>query len=466
MRPALALLQSAPRRTPGVFGLLVVLYLVGLVAAVWAHKPSLLSLCGVALWFWSMLRGMDLIDLMRPESLLLPGLRRHLATAAATEWALALLPATLVAAGLGGPLAGARTFALLGLAVSVGLTQGAGRGWIRMGVWVILLGVQWLPGALKQVLHDVAFAPQGPILLLVLEALMLAWVLRPLFRVSDTPPPRSPLAVLAARPGENVGLRALGRGGTLRQRFAAVSNRLADQAFQRALARYRQRATRSRMRTLLRTVILPHDGPTMLILQVILVIGVLALYTVLVRDARHWDAAFVGFYAVIIATGRFQRLGMGLPKFRPQLAELYLLTAPATRRDFQTLYADTLLWLVATNVVSSVVYAAAICALLHAADPTRVVTSAGVTGAGAAFTALSAFLVGPETRGKRQMVSLLNMAVFGALYAGVYWLIGMTGPGLGGVLGLVVSLSLGLGAWSAARREFASRPPQFDAPLR
>lgn len=463
MRATTRLLTSAPRRMRVAFVLLLLIDLGGLVGAVALQHAAVLVASGSAVMFWSWLRAMDLYDLMQPESLLLPGFRRFLLRAGLIETALLLLPPTLVAWWLNGPGSAWLTLALLALVAALGLSSGAGRRWWRLLMWAALLGFGRIPKPLLAAIFSSTYAPL--LALAVLLALLLVLlVLRPLLRVDDAPRPISPLAATAMRPGDRIGARTPGRGGAVVRRLNALFNMLAERELQEALARYRRRPTAWRRRSLLRAMLLPHDGPVTLLAQLALTLLILGGYLFLTHAQNRWHASYVGFYAILLGCGRLQRLGRGLPRFRPQLAELYLTTAPATRRDFQALVADSLLWLVGVAVFSSLVYAVAVAVLLHAHDTVRLLACVGVGAIGAALAQLGVFLVGPEKRGGQTGVYLVHMLVFGGVYAGIYWLCGVLGTPLGAALGLLVSLAFGVGTWQSARRQFLARAPRFDAP--
>ena len=232
-----------------------------------------------------------------------------------------------------------------------------------------------------------------------------------------------------------------------------------------ALARFRRRPTPLARLILIRTVLLPHDNAVAVALRLLMMAAIGALYFLATHASQRWQAGYVGAYAVILGIGRFNTVGQGMLRMRPNLADLYMTLAPLTRADFQATLARVLQWLIVVAVCSSVAYAGLIALLLHAGNPAQLLLAAAIGSVAAAPWALSAQLIGPESSFGRAVVQLIVMAGAIGAYALSYWLLGRCGLSWGGALATVLTLPFSLGMWQAAHREYLRRAPRFELPI-
>lgn len=465
MKATLKLLALPFVRMPVGMSLLVLTYVAGMAAMVLLRSAEIVVGVGAAGWLVTMLSGMTLRTLQRPETRLLPGFHRHLATAGAVYALLLVVVPTGVAMALGGKYLLLTAAGLL-LAASIGLATGLGSQ-LMLLVWLLLIGIGWVPDALLQSLAtSLVTSPWVPLLFVLVAVAVLMQVLRPFWTLVDRPDDVSPMdASLDGRRSLTDADGAPRNRGPMAQRITAVFDILAQRTQARALTSWqRHPGTWSRL-TLLRTVLLPRDGLTALLLRIGLVAAIAVVYFLAIRSARQWDAGYLGAYAVILGVARFAAVGQGMTRMRPNLADLYLTLAPSAPRDFQRTLADVLLWLVLTAVLSAVAYSGIIAILLHAPDAPHLLLATGITAVAAAFSALAAHLVGPESTLGRGIANLVILGGAVLAYALVYWLLGRFGLLVGAVLGLILTLPFGLGGWQAARREYLRRAPRFDVPL-
>ena len=459
------LLTAPLRRMPVACTLTLLIYLLGVGGLALLHHPA--AFAGVVLgsWLWHMLAGITLRSLLRPETLLLPGLRRRLALAGAIDLALMVaLPLALHVAFSGSAYA-AHIGAGLVLTVAFGTASGLGLRALML-LWLVFA----LGGVVPNLIRDIGMAlqesPWTPCLLLLVSALVLEMALRPLLIVRDRGDDESPMQALAdgRKPATGADGTPQARGA-IGKRMSAMFDGTAQRALDRALANFHRRDNASTRMSVLRSVLLPHDNANAVLIRLLWVAAFAALYFFIFRSSSTWNTGAVGAYAVFLAVARFSAVGNGLVRLRPNLADLYLTLAPATRHDFQRMMADVLLWLVGVALFNCIAYAALVAVLLHAQDPGRLILAAVIAGSGGALAALAAHLVGPESKSGRGIVQLLVMGGAAATYGLVYWLMGRFGPWIGGGIGAVLALPFGIGAWQAARREYLQRAPNFDAPI-
>jgi hypothetical protein len=173
----------------------------------------------------------------------------------------------------------------------------------------------------------------------------------------------------------------------------------------------------------------------------------------------------VGAYAVLIALARFPQIGRGMQRMRPNLADLYLTLAPATRTQYQQTLADALLVLVPIGTLTALAYTGLGIVLTHAAQPVLMLLVTLVVATGGGLVALAVHLIGPQNAVGRQLVNAAVLLGTTAMYWIGVWLVGTLGYVFGGGLLALVVLGFGLGAWFAAQREYQRREPCFDAPL-
>jgi hypothetical protein len=465
MKATWKLLAMPARRMPVGAVLVALLYLGGLIGAVYAHEPAVLFATGMACWFWHLMAGFALRGLLRAETLLLPRFRAYLALAGAADVLLAVVVPTAVFVALAGPQHIALLASGLLLASVIGLATGLGMR-AMMLLWLVFVAAGWMPRLTDAVGHAALTSPWTPLALLLSAALLLSLALRPLLTIRDRGEDESPMQAIAdgrkPAPGADGTPRARGFIG---KRLNALFDGSAQRALAAALSRMQKNPTPSARMALVRAVLLPHDNPAAVGMRVVWVGLIAAVYFFATHAAQRWHAGYVGAYAVAIAIGRFGAVGQGMLRMRPNLADLYMTLAPATRRNFQATLADTLLWLVGVSIFNCLAYAALVAVLLHSHEPARLILAAGITGIGAAFGALSVHLIGPESPTGRGLMQIVLMAAAAGVYALVFWLLGRFGLAIGAAAALILTLPFGIGAWQAARREYLQRAPRFDAPV-
>lgn len=463
MKAVWKLLMLPARRMPVGAAIVWPGFVIALVAMAWMREPALAMAVGIMTWFWHTMTGFTLRSLLRPDTLLLPHLRRHLAAAAAVDIVVAVVLPTLLVAAIGGSHV-LLTGALLALAVALGVASGTG---LRAALlfWVIFVAVGWLPRPMLAAMQNVLDSPLPALAVLLIAALMLSMALRPLLNRRDVEADESPMQAMADGRKPQPGSDGLPRPRTaLARRMAAVMEWAAQRAMDSALVRFRRRPGGIARLRLVRTLLLPHDGPLAIALRLVTVSLFITFYIVATHAVQRWDARYVGAYALMIGVGRFAAVGRGMLRMRPNLADLYMTLAPDTRSEFQAVLADVLLWLVAVVVFNCVAYAAVIAVLLHAAQPGLLLTAVAVTALGGAWAGLAVHLVGPESNTGRTLAQIVLMIGLAGVYALVYWLLARLGMGIGTPVALLVTLPFGIGAWRAARTEYLRRPPRFEAP--
>ncbi|KRE96515.1 hypothetical protein ASG87_16095 [Frateuria sp. Soil773] len=421
-------------------------------------------LIGAGIWLWSMLLGMDLRGVCQPDSLLLPGFRRRLAGIGLLHLLQWVLLPTALGLLLGVPhalLAGA----LLLLLGAFGLASGSER-YLNLLVWALFVLAGWKPGLAVQVARALAASPWAVPLALLLAVLLLRLALRNLLHVEDREIDSSPLENTQLGRSRLRGADgAPARRGAVGKRILKVFDATAQYAMAQALARWRARPSAQRRMVLVRRLLLPHDNPQAIALRLVLVAVLVSFYVVVAMHRQHFNAAAVGAYAILLGLTRFPRLGQGMRRMRPNLADLYLTLAPATRADYQKTLTDALLVLVPITVLTTVAYTALGIVFTHAAAPWRMLLDALLVGTGASLVALAVHLIGPEGRLGRAVVDIAVTLGAMATYWGGYWLLGVLGYAIGGAALALVTLGFGIAVWLGAQREYQRRTPCFDAPL-
>ena len=412
-------------------------------------------------WFWHLGLASTLRSTCQPETFLLPAFRRRLAIFGLLDAAIWVgLPAGLALA-LGVPQAMLGS-ALLLLAAAMGFAMGVER-WVSLLFWPLLVLAGWMPALVEGVVRDALRSPLTLPLLLLVAALLLRLALYPMLRVTDRPPETSPLEGLSL--GRGATPDAAPRRSALGRRVEGWFDAIAQQAMERALARYRERPSAGRRRTLVRRLLLPHDNAAAIVLRMAIMAVFATLYVVVALHRRHLEATVVGAYAVLIALARFPQIGRGMRRMRPNLADLYLTLAPATRAEYQQTLADALLVLVPIGTLTALAYTALGIALTHATQPGLMLLVTLVVATGGGLVALAVHLIGPEGTVGRQLVNAAVLLGTTAMYWAGVWLVDALGYVFGGGLLALVTLGFGLGVWFAAQREYQRREPCFDAPL-
>jgi len=459
------LLPSRQMPLLGVFAHL--LWLAALGCLIWVTPRTDGAALGAGLlamgsWFWHLGLATTLRSACQPETFLLPAFRQRLA-------GLGLLDA-LVWVGLPAllawllevphvPLGGA----LLLLAAAMGFAMGVER-WVSLLFWPLLVLAGWMPGLVEAIVHDALASPLTLPLLLLVATLLLRLALHPMLKVGDRPPDASPL--------EGVSLGRSSTGADTAPRRSALGRRIEDgfdaiaqRAMELALARYREQASAARRRTLVRRLLLPHDNAAAIGLRIAIMAVFATLYVVVALHRKHFNATVVGAYAVLLAMARFPQIGRGMQRMRPNLADLYLTLAPATRTEYQQTLADALLVLVPVGTVTALAYTVLGIVLTHAAQPGLMLLVTLLVATGGGLVALAVHLIGPQNAVGRHVVNAAVLIGTMAMYWGGTWLVDALGYVFGGGLLALVVLGFGLGAWFAAQREYQRREPCFDAPL-
>lgn len=457
------------RRMPVLVVLALGLWLAGMGTLVWSvpHNAALASVAmGLVLfgsWFWHIGLGGVLRGICRPESFLLPHFTRWLtglAVIQVVQWVLLPTLLALVCHMPHAPLAGAGMV----LVAAIGLASGTGR---RAGmlIWLVFIAAGWMPNLAAEIGLAAMRSPLTPLLLLMLAVLILKLVLRPLLQIDDVEAESSPL--------ESTGFNRFGSASSdgapaprsaLVKRVNALFDRSSQRAMERALANYRRRSGSSQRQALIRSLLLPHDNPPAIAMRLLIVAAMVTVYFFIIQHRPHYNAAVIGAYAVLLSLSRFPQLGRGMLKMRPNLADLYLTLAPASRSDYQKMLVDALLVLVPITALSALAYTALGIVLVHASEPLRMLLTAAIVAIASSLVALAVHLIGPESSFGRGAVNIVVVLGAMATYWGGYTLLGVLGLPIGGLLLALLTISFGFGVWFAAQREYQRRDPCFDAP--
>lgn len=419
------------------------------------------GLLAMGSWFWHLGLATTLRSTCQPETFLLPAFRRRLAAFGLLDAATWVGVPALLALIFGVPHAMLGSTLLL-LAAAMGFAMGVER-WISLLFWPLLVLAGWMPELVGAVVHDALASPLTLPLLLLVAILLLRLALHPMLQVTDRPPDTSPLEGLSL--GRNATPEAAPRRSALGRRFEDWFDAIAQRAMERALVRYRDRPSPARRRTLVRRLLLPHDNPVAIGLRVAIMTVFATLYVVVALHRQHFNATVVGAYAVLIALARFPQIGRGMQRMRPNLADLYLTLAPATRMQYQQTLADALLVLVPIGTLTALAYTALGIVLTHATQPMLMLLVTLVVATGGGLVALAVHLIGPQNAVGQHLVNAAVLLGTTAMYWLGVWLVGTLGYAFGGGLLALVVLGFGLGAWFAAQREYQRREPCFDAPL-
>ncbi|MBT2116273.1 hypothetical protein KK141_14650 [Dyella sp. LX-66] len=457
------------KRMPVLAVLSMLMCLTGLVLALIAMLDARVAYLGMgfvafASWFWHIGLGQVLRGVCRPESFLLPGFRSRLAwlgVAGVVQWV--LLPGALLV--LAGPPHGALIIAGLFVVASLGLALGCGRR-VSLAIWAVFIAAGWMPRLAAQVTTVALASPWTAPLLFLCAALLIRYALAPLLRIQDVETPTSPLENASiGRNSQSALDDTPARRGAWNRWLGELFDRAAQRALERSLQTYRQRPSAAGRLALVRRLLLPHDNPQAIALRLVLVAGMVAIYFLAVMHRQHFDAAVIGAYAVLLTMARFPQLGRGMLRMRPNLADLYLTLAPATRGEYQKIMVDALILLVPVSVLTALAYTLLGSVLAHAAEPVRMLLTAAIVATSASLVALAVHLIGPEGSFGRGAINLV--LIFGAMatYWGGYWLLGALGLAWGALALGAVTISFGGGVWYAAQREYQRRAPRFDAPL-
>jgi len=428
-----------------------------------AHLAGIgLSVMAFGGWFWHLGQGQVLRGLCRPESFLLPRFRARLAGAGALDLVLWVALPAGIAALRGMPHALLAGAGLL-LATALGLASGAGKR-VSLLIWIGFIAVGWKPQLATRLTGIALHSPWTPVLLVLAAVLVFRLTLQPLLRIEDVEPGTSPLESTGLGRTQSPAMEGRPARGALGKRIQGWFDGMAQRAMERALAAYRRRPGARQRMALIRSLLLPHDNPEAIALRLVLVAAIVMLYFFAILHRPHYNAAVIGAYAVLLSLSRFPQLGRGMLRMRPNLADLYLTLAPASRSEYQKTLVHALLLLVPVTVLSALAYTALGIVLVHASEPGRMLLTAAIVGASASLVALAVHLIGPEGTFGRGIVNIVVVLGAMATYWGGYVLLGWLGIGLGGGLLALVAISFGLGVWFAAQREYQRRAPCFDPP--
>jgi hypothetical protein len=465
MKASLQLLGLPARRMPLGCALVALMYAGSIAGMFGLHSPVLIVLVGMAGFFWHILAGFTLGAVLRPETLMLPRFRRHFALAAAIDGLLTIIVPVVLLAVVGSAAHVLLAGALLLFVMATGIAIGFGLR-ITLLIWVGILAAGWMPAFTEAVMRAALHSPLTPLLLVLVAMLLLVFALRPRLIASDREIPVSPLEAVGTQRNASTGADGTPRRrGIISKQLVPLLDRSAQRALEAALQRFRRHPGAAARINLVRAVLLPHDNPLAVGLNLLVLASVATIYFFATHAAGRWNAGYVGAYAVIISISRFAAVGNGMRRMRPNLTDLYFSLAPKTRSEFQATLADALLWLVGVAVFNCLAFTLLIVVLLHAQEPARLLLASGISAIGCAFGALGMHLVGPESPSTRSILHLVMAAIAAGSNALVYWLLGRFGLEWGAAAGMVLMLPFGLGAWLGARRDYLQRTPRFDAPL-
>jgi hypothetical protein len=421
-------------------------------------------LFGMGTWFWHMGQGYSLRSLCVPESFLLPDFRRRLLNYAAidvAQWILIPLAFATLLHVSHLPLVAS----LMVLIAAIGLMMGCNPR-AAVFIWPAFIVLGWMPAVFVQVVKVAVQSPLTPLLILAVAALIVRLSVTPLLRINDRDVAASPLESTSlgrmqtrSMPGEPR------RTGAFGKRIAALYDAASQRAMTRALASYKRHPTLTRRMVLVRRLLLPHDNPEAIALRIALVAVIVFFYFFVVMHRQHFNAAIIGAYSIMLSISRFPQLNVGMTRMRPNMADLYLTLAPQTRAEYQKVVSDALTVLVPISMLTALVYTALGAALVHAADPWRMLFVAAIVSASASLAALAVHLIGPEGTTGRTIVNFVILFGVMGVYWGGYWLVDTFDYLVGGGILAVITLGFGISAWFAAQREYLLRPPRFDAPI-
>lgn len=465
MKAAWTLLALTPRRMPVGFAVNVLLYLGGLLAVIGLQAPSLIVVAAVAGWLWHMMAGMTLRELLRPETLLLPEFRRHLAQAGGIDLLVTIALPLVVMLLVGGSSLILLSGAGMLLALAFGLATGAGLR-ASMVLWPAFILAGWKPQIAALVAQAAMASAWTPLALLLLAILLLRLTLRPLFAVVDREYDESPLDAIAdGRKPMRSGDSTPRHRGWLTRKLSWLSDLTAQRSLRASLQSFQRHPTPSARQRLIRSVLLPHDNVAAIALRLSMIAAFGSLYALVMHASQRWHVGNMGAYAVILGIGRINIVGQGLRRMRPNLADLYMTIAPITRAEFQQVLVRVFQSLIAAAVCSSLVFAGLIGLLLHAGNLAQFLLAAGISSAAAAMCALAAELIGAGSGFGRIAMQMLVLGAAIAAYALAYWLLDRLGLRWGSMAAGASTILPGVGIWLGARSTYLGRTPCFDAPL-
>lgn len=467
MRAVWKLLGLPARQMPVALALTLVLYLAALAATLVTGQAPWIVTAGVAMFFWHILAGIALRGVMRAETRMLPHFRRRLLQAGLLDLAAGVLVPVLLGAWAIPALLphAALAFAGLLMIAAVGLASGTGMRAVMLS-WVVVVALGWFPKFTARIGHLALHSPFTPPILAVLAIMLAFLALRPLLRLDDREITESPLGTsLGGSPSRFAGSAPSRPRSWTGRLMSRILEGHAQTFLDHALQRYRRDPNARHRTALVRAVLLPHDSPRAVLMQLVVIGLVATFYFFATHAGTRWNAAYVGAYAVFVGTARFNTVGRGLKRMRANLAELYMTLAPRTRAEFQATLMDALAWLIAVSLFYCLALGLLVAVLMHVQHPAHLLLAVLISGAASAMFGFSAFLIGPESTSAQVIMRLVLMLFYVGLYALAYWLLVRFGLVTGTLLAMLLTLPFGIGTWRSARREYLRRTPRFDAPL-
>ncbi len=459
VRLALLPLRMAPWASVAIALLLVFSLVLHLILPAGKAAVSLILL-GTGIAFLWMLAGFMLKSIARPETLLLPNFRRALFTAA-TLWALVfwLLPTAYVSARYGW-LSGWWTLGGGALVITWALLSSAGvRG--AMYFWLLFIAANLLPKWLLQMLVGVLNNPLLAAAALLLAVLLLGVVWRRLFPHDDPALPETPF--LPPSPGRRSGARSpLPASKPMRQfnAWVEVGN---DRRLQRCAARYQAQPGPVLERKLLRILLFPHEQIRGWLGRWVLYGGMLSIY--LLTFGKGFRVDLVAGYTVFLAMTGLNTVGLGMPRLRPSLLDLYFDLAPDTQVAFKTRLVDSFLGLLPGAILSAYVYTGLVSLWLAPQALIQILATTTVLVPPLALATLALYINLPEGKLVRILINLITVAGQVIAYWMTYLLLSHLGILAGGGLALIIAWAFALGTWQAARLHFIHSPLHFDPPV-
>ena len=419
-----------------------------------------LILLGMGLWFLWMLAGSALKSIARPETLLLPNFRRVLFTAAAL-WGLAfwLLPAAS-AVLLSGWQAGWWALGGGALLIAWALLSSIGvRG--AMYFWLLFIAANLLPKWLLKMLVGALNNPLLPGAALLLAMLLLGFVWRRLFPHDDSALPETPF--LPPSPGRRSGFHSPLPASKPMRRFNEWVELGNDRRLRRCAARYQAHPGPALERALLCILLFPHEQIRGWLGRWVLYGGMLSIYLLSFDTGLRAD--IVAGYTVFLAMAGLNTVGLGMPRLRPSLLDLYFDLAPTTRMMFKTRLVDSFLGLLPGAILSAYVYTGLVSLWLAPRTLVPILATTTVLVPPLTLATLALYMNLPENTLPRVWINLFTLGGQIIAYWMTYLLLSHFGILAGGGLALIIAWAFALGTWQAARKHFIHSPLHFDPPV-
>lgn len=415
-----------------------------------------------ALMFVGMLSAMVWTSVCRPESQMLPGFRRALATV----WSLyglflVLLPAAVVHAYVQN---GVLTGCALTMLLATSIATGGGVKWAAL-VWLapMLLGI-W-PDFAKEIWLALTTSALAPLLLVAVAAVVLRVVWRRLMRVSDGAPTLSPADINASDLSAAADAARIKQAGGLALWLQKVQHQLSALAFDGALKAL-QRGRADADRRALRMVLLPNAhwrGMAFEATVTVIGIGLLVLLIGLQRGGPP-PIGLAASYIGMLTALRYQQLHRASLMLRPSLVDVYLAAAPQSQLAFTKAIADAL----RGSLLPALVFAGLLLLLvgtMYPVDQRLPLLLGGLAGAYAAsLNGLGVVLMLLDSERPRVLLGLMVLSFLGALPMSLCVAAARQSPAAGIVVAALVLIAAS-GFYSRAY-EYATRwSIRFEAPV-